>query len=96
MREFDSDDEPFIDPKTARAWLLDQKLAVEVDGNLSLPDDGKESHLSVAGLAIALGAEPRRLTETYAQIPDHPDTLSDSMLRGIAQGVVDAYRKQVR
>jgi len=82
-------DEPLLTPEAATAWLLGSKQAKEIDGELRLED--KPSHFAMAGLLIASGAEPRFLSEAYAEATDHSKPLSDNVLQEMARTVVDSY-----
>jgi len=60
--------EPLLSPEVAKRWLLHSQRAVETANGLVLNEGDGAVHLSLAGLAIAQSAEPRLLSEAYADI----------------------------
>ena len=87
-------DEPMLDPETARTWLLDSGQAVETESGLELLSQAQPDHIAIAGLAIALGKEPRYLSEAYATLPDHPVQLAELIVSEKAKIILETYQKQ--
>lgn len=87
-----TDNEPSIYPDIARDWLTRQTArAAETEGSLEFRADQKPDHLGLAAMKIAMGDEPRLLSEVYAEVTDNKSPLSDEFIKDLARRMMDQY-----
>lgn len=85
-------DEDWVDPQTARRWLLGTNRAKETpDGEIELLDSEKDVHINLAGLAIATSMHGGRLSEAYIHISDSPARIQRDFLADMSWRINETY-----
>lgn len=85
-------EEPLLSPEAAREWVLNHQRITEVDGKLVT--NGHIPHVGLAGVEIASGTEPRKLSEVYRELSGHRGQISDKAIADIARTVVASYHTE--
>lgn len=88
----ESIEEPLLRPEAAREWVLNHQKVKEVDGRLVV--SGHIPHVGLAGVEIASGTEPRRLSEVYREMSGHRGQISDKAIADIARTVAASYQPE--
>ena len=87
-------EEPAWTPEIAKSWLLSTDRATESDDGLVLRKGDTSVHLSLAGLTIAQGHEPRRLSEAYAEVTDNERPLDPDWITRLGYSVFQEFTQE--